>query len=86
MDMDGHTLTLKLPVDNLDTPLKVYTYSSSYSTVLFCSKQNYGTHWLVMREESEYLLYIDVHPKIIIVGTKLLLSVQSIFHRLKVSI
>ena len=23
MDMDGHTLTLKLPVDNLDTPLKV---------------------------------------------------------------
>ena len=54
MDMDGHTLTHKLPVDNLDTPLKVYTYSSSYSTVLFCSKQDYNTRkyfrWLCASE------------------------------------
>ena len=27
MEMDGHILTLKLPADNLDTPLQVYVSS-----------------------------------------------------------
>ena len=30
MDMDGHTLTPKLPVDNLDTPLKVHTVIAQF--------------------------------------------------------
>ena len=37
MDMDGHTLTPKLPVDNLDTPLKVRTV---VGTAQFCFAVN----------------------------------------------